>query len=82
MLLVTSCWPRGIVPESRGCFAGISACEELKVDDIRGGTEGEQAQAALAEAAWKAVSEEYQRLLGAINDPSKRDGFQQPWREA
>ena len=52
------------------------------MDEILGSAEGEQAQAALAEAAWKAVSGEYGRLLGAINDPSKREGFKQPWVKA
>lgn len=52
---------------------GISVCDELDWQSIISGIEDkEAAQKALADAAWKAVVEEYTQLETAITKPEKR----------
>ena len=43
-----------------------------------GGTD--KGQIALADAAFAAVTDLYLELEAAIREPSKRSGFQQPWK--
>jgi glycerol-3-phosphate O-acyltransferase len=64
---------------------GISVCEPLDTAAIiaPAGEDKEAAQAALADAAWKAVTAEYQLLEKAITQPAEREGlsqYVQPWK--
>jgi len=64
---------------------GISVCEPLDTAAIiaPAGDNKEAAQAALAEAAWSAVTAEYQLLDKAITQPAERAGMRQyvqPWK--
>lgn len=70
-------WPRC-------AFAGVSAGDELDVEEvIQGITEKDAQQTALAKAAFQAVTSEYKQLEAAITDSGKRaamsDVYQQPW---
>ncbi|PSC67442.1 Glycerol-3-phosphate chloroplastic [Micractinium conductrix] len=64
---------------------GIAACPELDVDAILAGVPAEDKearQAALAEAAFKAVQAEYDTMRAAIRDPAQRGegkAYTQPW---
>lgn len=61
---------------------GISICEELDVAAITAGIEDKDAaQAALADAAWRAVVSEYRQLEAAIIS-SELTQFSQPWAVA
>lgn len=62
-------------------FAGISAGEELVVEDVLRGVPEDSLQTALADAAWQSVCHEYDRIENAIRDPSRREGMRQPWLE-
>lgn len=66
--------------------SGVSAGDELVLEDIIQGIpeeDKEAQQAALAKAAFEAVTTEYKALEAAITDPSKRaamaDVYKQPW---
>ena len=64
--------------------AGLSAGNELNVEEvIRDIPDKDAQQAALAMAAFDAVTEEYKQLEAAITDSSKREAmaavYQQPW---
>lgn len=59
---------------------GISVCAELDVEKLVEGIEDKEArQAALADAAWKAVTEDYKALLAAIENNDAGDDFSRPW---
>ena len=65
-------------------FAGVSAGDELNVEEVvQGITEKDAQQAALAKAAFQAVTAEYKQLEAAITDSGQRaamsDAYQQPW---
>ena len=64
--------------------AGVSAGDELDVEEvIQGISEKDAQQAALAKAAFEAVTMEYKQLEAAITDSGKREEmlgvYQQPW---
>ncbi|KAL4425187.1 hypothetical protein ABPG75_009203 [Micractinium tetrahymenae] len=64
---------------------GISVCPELDVEALLAdipAEEKEARQAALAEAGYKAVCEEYDHMREAVRDPAKRGegtDYTQPW---
>ena len=64
--------------------AGVSAGDELNVEEvIQGISEKDAQQAALAGAAFEAVTAEYKQLEAAITDAGRREAmaevYQQPW---
>lgn len=64
--------------------AGVSAGDELNVEEvIQGISEKDAQQAALARAAFEAVTAEYKQLEAAITDAGRRAAmsgvYQQPW---
>ena len=64
--------------------AGVSAGDELNVEEtVQGISEKDAQQAALAKAAFEAVTVEYKQLEAAITDSGKRkemlNVYQQPW---